>query len=110
MKGWSLVDVDLSLMLGICDRYSTTTSPELIKGWSPVGVDLSLMLGICERYSTSTQDQPFIYSRLVDVVSYLSKIQTSMKSQHQQKINKSSTLAVLVAVGFDHQPNINVSL
>ena len=39
MKGLSCVDVDFSLTLGICDRYSTTTSPELINGWSLVDVD-----------------------------------------------------------------------
>ena len=70
MKGWSLVDVYLSLMLGICDRYSTTTK---------------LMLGICDSYSTTTTlmlgiCEPFINSGLA-IVLYLSQI-----SQHQWKI------------------------
>ena len=57
MKGWSCVDFDFSLMLGICDRYSTTASPELMKGWSLVDVGLSLVLGICDRYSTTTSPE-----------------------------------------------------
>ena len=78
-KGRSLVDV------GICNRYLASGSPELMKGWSLVDVYLSLMLGICDRYSTTTTlmlgiCEPFINSGLA-IVLYLSQI-----SQHQWKI------------------------